>query len=1222
MSSGNALIQDQELDFLLLQANGGHQGEEDLEGLENQTEHITIRGDLDKISLSDIFQTLSMSKMEGILRVHRPLENRLIHFDEEGVRLLAVNRDENRRLGQRLVQSGLITSANLRSALLEQKQRKVPLGEALVSNGVITEERLETTLMHQQEEDLYGLFTWDTGSFEFYKGVEKDSELAKTIGESPSLVINGVLLEVARRADEWRQILKVIRSVDEVPCFLDDGELPEMCNDSLVVCETIDESSTIGELSDMTMLGLFSCAKAVCTLMHEDILVLSSAESMLELAREAAHKGNHKRALILCRTIQHRKHEIEFELCESMAEILKTCREPKMGAQLLVSCAEFLRDRESKLKIARLAFEMDSRTCEVQLLLREQLELADLGSEPLFAEVTNQLCSTLSDQGDFEVALKFHKELEELQPEDATLMTRKARLLQATGRNDEALEVLNEARELIEPTGNKNRIQKLYEQILKLDPGAREVQKALRELRGGKARMRRLRLIALLVIVVVAGLSWMGWSWYDHKERFDAVVSAIRSKLSKRDTDGARRLLNTAQLDLGEGEKWDPLRKEFANITAAIKTGRTKAEIAKVQKALDQAGDLAKAGKVAEAVQIYRAQLDRKTRHRGVHELIKKCAIGHFTTTLKTLEALSEELQKDMPGPAGTLGKLKSFRAAASLLKVKIGIDRQLVNGVITLSKDQTLIELIKAENLERMIDIAKEINATTALAAEHLTAYVLQIARLEKNQRLDPVFAAARRAERVFDFRSAERLYHQLFDEYRGHATHAPVFQDRVAKYAAINKSLAMLIESTKNGDFLDARAHYRHLKASYRDYPWAKMIQLPVRVITIPTQSIVSINGKVIGESPLFLPFVPGIKNRLEIQRKGFLQEQTILEGDEIGLVRSTLTLAPLWKMKTKGAVEKAPVGSDNRIFMVDRSGIAVAWSANEKQELWSNDIGDLSGLLTRPILFDDQILIGSLDGPLRALDASTGRILWTLPNLPTESTPCRIGEVLVLATTDRRLVVVDIEKRAVRWSTDLGTKSLLDVCAIDDYALLALEDGTMRAISVEDKTDRWPTIKLDPGALVQHLVQGDRIIVCTDEGHLSVYNASSGKRTWHRTRLGELRWRPATKGSRLFVTAPSTIDEPAQVLSFNLVTGRPGPVFRPPEGTTWSCPPSCMQGSVLVGTRDGTLMVLDEKMLQVQFVIRGKGAVCARPISLVSRKVICSFDGKELLVLPRLR
>ena len=104
MNGSGGILNEQEVDFLL-------QGTEDTGQDQESTGTapvVTMRGDLSQISLTDIFQTLALARMEGLLRLRNPLENRDIYFRNGKVRILVPNRIMSRRLGQRLVQVGAV----------------------------------------------------------------------------------------------------------------------------------------------------------------------------------------------------------------------------------------------------------------------------------------------------------------------------------------------------------------------------------------------------------------------------------------------------------------------------------------------------------------------------------------------------------------------------------------------------------------------------------------------------------------------------------------------------------------------------------------------------------------------------------------------------------------------------------------------------------------------------------------------------------------------------------------------------------------------------------------------------------------------------------------------------------------------------------------------------------------------------------------------------------
>jgi tetratricopeptide (TPR) repeat protein len=172
---------------------------------------MAIKGSLAEASLPDVLQLLSMGKKTGCLSVTHRNNFGSIFFDKGKIAYAAiVNRRD--RLGDILVKSGTITSAQLDQAIAAQgKNRDKRLGEILVDLGIITKEQLNAQIRIQIEEAVYFLFTWAEGSFNFEADIlpEQQDLLVSINPES-------LLLEGARRVDEWSLIEKKIPSFDIV----------------------------------------------------------------------------------------------------------------------------------------------------------------------------------------------------------------------------------------------------------------------------------------------------------------------------------------------------------------------------------------------------------------------------------------------------------------------------------------------------------------------------------------------------------------------------------------------------------------------------------------------------------------------------------------------------------------------------------------------------------------------------------------------------------------------------------------------------------------------------------------------------------------------------------------------------------------------------------------------------------------------------------------------
>jgi tetratricopeptide (TPR) repeat protein len=172
---------------------------------------MAIKGSLREASLPDVLQLLSMGRKTGCLSVTHRNNFGYIYFESGKISYASiVNRRD--RIGDMLVKAGSITQEQLQSAIDAQgKHRDKRIGDLLVDLEFITRERLHDHVRVQIEEAVYLLFTWSEGTFNFEADVrpERQDILVSINPES-------LLLEGARRVDEWSLIEKKIPSFDAV----------------------------------------------------------------------------------------------------------------------------------------------------------------------------------------------------------------------------------------------------------------------------------------------------------------------------------------------------------------------------------------------------------------------------------------------------------------------------------------------------------------------------------------------------------------------------------------------------------------------------------------------------------------------------------------------------------------------------------------------------------------------------------------------------------------------------------------------------------------------------------------------------------------------------------------------------------------------------------------------------------------------------------------------
>ncbi|HWP04058.1 MAG TPA: DUF4388 domain-containing protein, partial [Gemmatimonadaceae bacterium] len=225
---------------------------------------MAIRGSLREASLPDVVQLLAMGKKTGCLSVTNRRQFGSIYFEDGRITYAAiVNRRD--RLGDILVKSGAISRADLDEAIAHQSAHpEMRLGEILLALGKIGREQLRHYIRHQVEEAVYYLFTWTHGTFTFEPDARPENQDLEV-----SLSAESLLLEGARRVDEWALVEKKIPSFDSI-FSIDREHLErsgvELTPEQQAVVSLIDGRRDVNALVDASGLSEFEVGKALYAL--------------------------------------------------------------------------------------------------------------------------------------------------------------------------------------------------------------------------------------------------------------------------------------------------------------------------------------------------------------------------------------------------------------------------------------------------------------------------------------------------------------------------------------------------------------------------------------------------------------------------------------------------------------------------------------------------------------------------------------------------------------------------------------------------------------------------------------------------------------------------------------------------------------------------------------------------------------------------------------------
>jgi hypothetical protein len=154
-------------------------------------------------------------------------------------------------------------------------------GAVYIQNGQITHARVNDI---EGEDAIYALALWNDGQFQFSAGVDAE---ARTITRSNT----NLLMEAARRSDEWKILSKKIPTTEAVPQLVCREGLSEpvtLTPMEWLVVTGIDGSRSIEEIARASRTSAFDVAKTLYGLITADLVEIRSKTDARPVSPAAA----------------------------------------------------------------------------------------------------------------------------------------------------------------------------------------------------------------------------------------------------------------------------------------------------------------------------------------------------------------------------------------------------------------------------------------------------------------------------------------------------------------------------------------------------------------------------------------------------------------------------------------------------------------------------------------------------------------------------------------------------------------------------------------------------------------------------------------------------------------------------------------------------------------------------------------------------------------------
>jgi DNA-binding response OmpR family regulator len=244
---------------------------------ETGARRTALSGDLSIIPIGAAMQLLQIESKSGVLVVADGTTEVTICL-RDGLIDLVQARGAGRefRLGRYFVEHGLVTDQDIDRLLresqpprsVEERAARKLLGDLLVDSGRVTSEQLRDALARQSSELVYEVLRWPAGRFEFRR------EAPPSLAESArlGLPVASVVMEGFRRVDEWRLVESGLGSFEAV-LVKDIGAVDAIDVDRLAIAEQrllnmVDGECTVREIIEQSHMSSFDACKILFQLLE------------------------------------------------------------------------------------------------------------------------------------------------------------------------------------------------------------------------------------------------------------------------------------------------------------------------------------------------------------------------------------------------------------------------------------------------------------------------------------------------------------------------------------------------------------------------------------------------------------------------------------------------------------------------------------------------------------------------------------------------------------------------------------------------------------------------------------------------------------------------------------------------------------------------------------------------------------------------------------------
>ncbi len=242
----------------------------------------------------------------------------------------------------------------------------------------------------------------------------------------------------------------------------------------------------------------------------------------------------------------------------------------------------------------------------------------------------------------------------------------------------------------------------------------------------------------------------------------------------------------------------------------------------------------------------------------------------------------------------------------------------------------------------------------------------------------------------------------------------------------------------------------------------------------------------------------------------------------------------------------------------------------SAAEGDELWRASTGIV---YNSPTIADGTAYIGSNDGSLYAINASTGEQKWTAAtgNAIRYSSPTVANGTVFVGSFDNSLYAFDAETGDQKWSAATGGDISSSPTVKDGTVYVGSKDNSLYAFNASTGDQEWSAATGGTIGTSSPTVKDGTVYIGSKDDSLHAFDAETGDQEWSAATAGDIESSPTVSDGTVYVGSNDN-----SLYAFDANTG--DQEWSTSTGGRVRSSPTVANGTVYVGSNDNSLYAFD--------------------------------------------